>query len=538
MHSALYSLLEYRNSCAPINRLPAEVLARIFSYAAAPGARQKTMASGHGSPTQHDLGWIRHTFVCRKWRHVALDHATLWVNVDFALGYRWATEMISRAKSAPLIVDRLVKRSPWQADLIVENIPRIAVLRLETEVGDVFDTIIDGLSVPVPLLKVLCIKRGDDFVHFPDNFLGDHAPNLHTLEVRNPFNFPWSSSIFQNLVSFQLIHPSRPRLSLDELFSALSSMPRLERLVLQNCLRHNPTDYPDITIKLPCLRYFQGGDDLRGWTHFLQHLTIPATALRNLTLYYYGTEAQINASFASFIPTLVTFVRAHGNPAESISRLVLDSHHGLKIIACRAIRPDYLSIFVNLHPVFWTGEEQGPPTMVAAAVLPALSSEHLRELDVGPRDTGWSPSLWLDIMARAPGLQSISVEGQAAEMLCIALQMSADATSEGAASLGAAQPSVTLLPALRELSLTGVDFTKVAESTAEYPSFQDCLAARAKERMLQTLVLQGCKIRSEWVDDLRRVVCDVQWEESSIVPEPISTFYTCYSAQSRPSPFP
>ncbi|KAI0058017.1 hypothetical protein BV25DRAFT_1811567, partial [Artomyces pyxidatus] len=105
MKLAVFSLLEHRNSRVPINRLPVEILARVFSFYARidiPGATMRAVSPA--TPRRRSLGWITITFVCRRWRQVASHHASLWSTVKFALGWEWAKEMVSRAKSVPLDV--------------------------------------------------------------------------------------------------------------------------------------------------------------------------------------------------------------------------------------------------------------------------------------------------------------------------------------------------------------------------------------------------------------------------------------------------
>ncbi|KAI0055753.1 hypothetical protein BV25DRAFT_1832886 [Artomyces pyxidatus] len=447
-------LLEYHNSCSPVNLLPVEVLARIFSFS----SRAEERPESFGAPIRPKLGWTHITFVCRRWRHVALNHAALWANIDFALGYWWAKEMISRSKSMPLILDRFQAWQPLtipQGDLIIENMSRIEVMRLDADI-EALDSQFDRIICePVPLLKEHCII-GTVVVDLSGSFLGGFASNLRTLNVQNTANFPWESSILKNLVSFRLAFRDKglPRPSPEEFFSALNTIHRLESFNLHNCVP-TPTDESDITVKLPCLASFEGWNDVRKCTYFLVHLDIPTMASINVGMYYLDSEPEISEAFTSLAPAIAGFLRGHGNSSASISALSLDDTSTM--FAVTAIRPDAPRIYMDFQPELWTARGRKP--VLAARVLAALSSEHLKHLSVKSTDIGWSPFIWLDIVAGAPGVQTISADGQAAEMLCLALRMSAGSSLSERTSLGTGQ---LLLPGLQQLSLRGLDLTAIA----------------------------------------------------------------------------
>ncbi|KAI0066277.1 hypothetical protein BV25DRAFT_1797228, partial [Artomyces pyxidatus] len=81
------------NAFAPITRLPDEMLARIF------GALRDMWR-----PEGRSLGWILVTHTSRRWRDVALAYPSLWAEINNDVSFKWATEMLSRAKSAPLAI--------------------------------------------------------------------------------------------------------------------------------------------------------------------------------------------------------------------------------------------------------------------------------------------------------------------------------------------------------------------------------------------------------------------------------------------------
>src|SRR6266566_1844152 len=90
----------------PVLRLLPEILAVIFAFHAEANPtnpdRDGVVIPEGMTLAQFKLGWVTVTHVCSLWRHVALDHCTLWTPHRFNLGLEWATEMLRRAGGAPL----------------------------------------------------------------------------------------------------------------------------------------------------------------------------------------------------------------------------------------------------------------------------------------------------------------------------------------------------------------------------------------------------------------------------------------------------
>ncbi|KAI0058223.1 hypothetical protein BV25DRAFT_1784358, partial [Artomyces pyxidatus] len=83
-------------------KLPLEVLTRVFRFSALlepPIPWATNLMSGLSL-----LGWMKVTNVCRLWRQAALGEPTLWADLNLELGRKWATELLARSKSVPLIV--------------------------------------------------------------------------------------------------------------------------------------------------------------------------------------------------------------------------------------------------------------------------------------------------------------------------------------------------------------------------------------------------------------------------------------------------
>ncbi|KAF9475884.1 hypothetical protein BDN70DRAFT_923694 [Pholiota conissans] len=89
-----------RNSLMPIASLPPEILGGIFAFV------QVRDVDDRGRRIE-PLCWIALTHVCRRWRDIALDLPTLWV--DLPIDYpEWVEEMIYRSNECSFIVDAVI----------------------------------------------------------------------------------------------------------------------------------------------------------------------------------------------------------------------------------------------------------------------------------------------------------------------------------------------------------------------------------------------------------------------------------------------
>ena len=95
-------------------KLPAETLLKVFHFArlvnGIPSAKyidenRPTLDQDSSSYKTYLLGWVNITYVCSRWRKLALDDASLWTDVPVVLGTRWLKEFMWRSKEMPLTLD-------------------------------------------------------------------------------------------------------------------------------------------------------------------------------------------------------------------------------------------------------------------------------------------------------------------------------------------------------------------------------------------------------------------------------------------------
>jgi len=116
------SLCSRRSAVTPISVLPPELLVQIF--------RLYALEEPPWSRGVQKLGWIAVTHVCQLWRQVALGDSSLWARITgIAPNAKWISEMLVRARNAPLVVNA-VALSPEILSKLTPHISRIRELRL------------------------------------------------------------------------------------------------------------------------------------------------------------------------------------------------------------------------------------------------------------------------------------------------------------------------------------------------------------------------------------------------------------------------
>ena len=209
---------------------------------------------------QFRLGWITITHVCSLWRHVALGHYTLWTHHGFNLGLEWTTEMLHRARGAPLKLtfSEQVVPYPPSEDNVTNVIPKLLNLvdTLTIKGKACTGAVLDTLTLPAPLMCSLTISAGRLTV-LPRALFGDVVPNFHHLFLSNALP-TWTSVALTCLKSLSITLDHNIGISnmpsYADLFSALQTMHNLESLFLTGCIPFGPCHFEQ-KVQLPKLRY-------------------------------------------------------------------------------------------------------------------------------------------------------------------------------------------------------------------------------------------------------------------------------------------
>ncbi|KDR80739.1 hypothetical protein GALMADRAFT_222340 [Galerina marginata CBS 339.88] len=234
----IVTLWRGRNSCAPISRLPPEMLCKIFDFT----SRDETRGSLH---------WIKVSHVCHAWRNIAVNSPSLWTNLPVT-NARWTEEMLSRSKMAGLTVkaDFLYSyRKSFDATVAsaLQHTLRIQHLSLSNGNAGVIQKLLSGLPKSAPRLESLCVhvthqrpmyvgaSKPDEICELPETVLSG-VDCLRRLEVTR-CKVNWNSHRW-SFLTYLKIHdaPLAFRLTRTQLVAALKRMPLLESLDLQETL--------------------------------------------------------------------------------------------------------------------------------------------------------------------------------------------------------------------------------------------------------------------------------------------------------------
>jgi hypothetical protein len=255
-------LLSFRaqiNALSPINRLPNEILSRIFHFVSLEPIPDETFAP------EELLGWIRVTHVCGRWRQVACSDSMLWQRIFVHIGKRWTAEMIQRSGCASLFYEAYISWTEPPPDLPVlhlileeRQLIRTQELSLTLSTGSM-EYVMPFLTAPAPRLRVLdlTVNHAVDDAHLPLQLLRGHSSMLRILRLQ-ALNFQdWGTLSFSALEELQ-IHcfsdNADPRPTNAQLACILGRLPQLKILTLEGCLP--PLEHhmnAALTIQLPHL---------------------------------------------------------------------------------------------------------------------------------------------------------------------------------------------------------------------------------------------------------------------------------------------
>ena len=228
-----------------VNDLPVEVLANIFRF----------VAWSSVSPATGVYARLSLTWVCRRWREVAIADSTLWNAIwfreppPFCRSFEW----FRRAESAPLDIrindtqDYLFD-GPTMADLldrILFKMHQIRVFIVIVEGAEAAQTVFEklrtiGTRIPPTILERLELHhsgaKDHDAIHIPSMplFGGAHMPSLKYVSL-NGVHLDWQHSRLANLTTLDIRRmPFRTSPDLLLFRSMIASCPNLWKLCLDN----------------------------------------------------------------------------------------------------------------------------------------------------------------------------------------------------------------------------------------------------------------------------------------------------------------
>ncbi|KAI9451404.1 hypothetical protein F5148DRAFT_547695, partial [Russula earlei] len=225
---------------APIQRLPSELLASIFTIGVLGAEEEDTLM----------LSSI--VLVCRYWADVAINTPTLWsrVVVSNHVSLDKARRRLSRSKSVPLHVD--INFSPQMdgrggttetiihaMDILYPSIWRWKSFHLSVPTRPQAHAALSRCREKAPMLQVLEIRvfnsmQDDHYSPAPLPLFDGHFPRLQVCSF-NSFNFGWDLSMIRGLRVLELGgYWNRLAPPVNVILDILRASPQLEELSLRN----------------------------------------------------------------------------------------------------------------------------------------------------------------------------------------------------------------------------------------------------------------------------------------------------------------
>ncbi|KAK1226463.1 hypothetical protein PQX77_010547 [Marasmius sp. AFHP31] len=488
------------------------------------------------------ITWLNVTQVCRQWRTVALNAASIWSRIDFTHP-GLAREMIRRSKAAPLdVVVMHPILSPRVVDGLTDALSHVGRIRSlvvhSTHLAPDSNTLFANLDKPAPLLHTLDIT-GRSNLTFPNNMFAGDAPQLRKLKI-NGFHFPWSTSLLKNLTTLILLEPhDEPLVShcpqcptTKQLLEALREMPGLSVLELINSLPLYTSEKPAAptsVVDLPKLTRLRLSGTLRNCDHLLQNISFPASAAVHLTCKSFLLPPQGDRHAIALFHTLSQIYSAS-----------TDSEQFFKWLSIETTFPP-LSVKANTHepkePLLWQDtdggsfvstlhlqvdlyEFTGPMQALFRSVVQALPLGQLETLNLGlsSDDNTCSAKDVVDLFGGLNKVKTILLKQRDIYSFVEALgppthnsDCGFDQTPTPSPSTpgGVKKPRMTL-PALETIKLADVDF---GEDSSRVEALIELLAFRRTHgRRVDSLVLRDCiRIYEEGVRKLSNAVT-VDWD--------------------------
>jgi hypothetical protein len=233
------------------------------------------------------LAWIRVTHVCREWRGIALDYATLWTYIPFHC-QQWIPETIKRSKSAMLTFEVLPNDAEFDTlkKLMRQHVSRLQVLKIhggitEQQLQKIFKNLPAGSATQLQCLQFPRDTQSSATIAAVQRCLGSTS-SLRELDVS--CSLDWISEILTGLthliLSREKRQPHQPDATSgvqDNFLGALQRMPSLRLLHLGEGRLPIPEKSASNPVNLPYLQSLRLSDSSVRLCNALRRITFPGT---------------------------------------------------------------------------------------------------------------------------------------------------------------------------------------------------------------------------------------------------------------------
>jgi len=270
-----------KNTFAPINRIPPEVLTLIPDY---------------WEDNSDDRALIRLTHVCRGWRELFVSRPSLWTRLD-CIHVGKTRAYIERSKTSPLEIclgesNDEVFFAEEALLLAVPHFGRLGTLSVFGDSIGVLPVFVEHFSCSVPLLSRLEINFVcDEDAVLPNTLFNGDLSSLHELELVGVTTaLPWRG--LSKLTTFNLYCVPGDNILLTQLLDFFESAPHLRHIKLHDSIPTSRNTPAERVVSLPHLKDFSIISQ-PAHSILLNHLSIPAGASLWLEFTYSGKESPI-----------------------------------------------------------------------------------------------------------------------------------------------------------------------------------------------------------------------------------------------------
>ena len=540
------SLRSHRSAVTPISVLPPELLMRIFRFYA--------LEVPPWSDTVQKLGWIVVTHVCQRWRQIALGDSSLWARIaGTSPNAKWISEMLVRARNAPLVVDVVIMPVPGILSKFAPHISRICELRLHTL----------SLLHPQDLLEI-CALEAPSLEHFELGVLfpctvafhqldgttlfRGRAPKLRTLSLSN-VSIPRSLiprgqltqlkiTFLEEISVFDFPLPS----DFNQLLDLLINSPDLEVLVLEF---RSPTilfQAPDgQAIQLPRLSRLCLGGSTSCVAKLLKVLQPPSSTTLHLRCIFEKPSTHnvniilplVSAHFHNPAPLEFRSLRIAINTSDGLIDVAASTAHPKSTTSVLHALEDHIDSHAELTISFDRLPSFGHPTQedILEDVFSMLPISNIEFLSIAVPT--FVPFVnWYELCQRCEKVTTIRASGRGTSGLLRSLAplkptkttssskgkkgrcVNRATRAQGVVNITGAQTPITLFPGLTSLLLGNLDFSF---ATARYGVLYYVIAYVLRRRRenntpLSVLGVDHCVITSDRAKGLKKYVQELRWD--------------------------
>ncbi|TFK60412.1 hypothetical protein BDN72DRAFT_883610 [Pluteus cervinus] len=380
----LHMLRVKRNALLPILSIPTDILLEIFEIA--------KIKSEDGSVLPFRM--VEITWVCDRWRQVALNHPVFWTEICHSLSAMWKKTFLQRSRPAHISIrmDDAYKGSELRDTFPLEA-PRIR--HLEVYNGCLAEELVS--TTPAPVLRSVKLW-GHRSCNRP--LFSGVAPYLTTVDMIGCEAFRFPIIPFPQLTELHLTRIN-PKLSIHECLIGLSLFPNLRNLTFHVAL----TDHSTAGVRLP-------------------QVSLPN--LQFISVDEYPVSISSISTFLCQIlghPNVVTTVYASGLVGQVPAYLLLLAH--LRVFET----PKALSLYISnnyFNLTAFKSNEENPVTSVKILFraldgqcghlmqilrqIPLSTLSSITFVDPSGSSFPFPRALWSDITSPLPNLQKLVLD--------------------------------------------------------------------------------------------------------------------------------